>query len=93
MITGEYRQEDIPISSFFVLSKQSKIGIKRSTAQITECYKPQDLIGRQVLGVIIFPPKQVAAFISEVLVLGVYAHQGVVLIKPNQHVGKGDKLG
>lgn len=68
-------------------------GIKRSSAQITECYSPEQLIGRQVMGVVNFPPRQIADFMSEVLVLGVYAEQGVVLIQPDQKVKKGDKLG
>ncbi len=70
-----------------------EIGIKRSSAQITECYKKDELMGKQVLGVVNFPPRQIADFISEVLVLGVYSEQGVVLIKPEQPVKKGDKLG
>ena len=70
-----------------------EIGTKKSSAQITDCYQPQDLIGKQILGVINFPSKQIANFISEVLVLGVYAEQGVVLIEPDQSVAKGDKLG
>ena len=70
-----------------------EVGIKRSSAQITALYEPQSLIGRQVLGVVNFPPRQVADFVSEVLILGVYASQGVVLIRPDEHVQKGDKLG
>lgn len=70
-----------------------EIGIKQSSAQITDCYKPEDLIGRQILGVVNFPPRLIAGFKSEVLVLGVYAEQGVVLIRPDQPVKKGDKLG
>ena len=70
-----------------------EIGVKKSSAQITDCYKKEDLIGRQVLGVVNFPPKQIADFISEVLILGVYAEQGVVLIQPERPVKKGDKLG
>lgn len=70
-----------------------EIGIKKSSAQITDCYKKEDLIGKQVLGVVNFPPRQVADFKSEVLVLGIYATQGVVLIQPEQSVKKGDKLG
>ena len=70
-----------------------EIGIKKSSAQITECYKKDELIGKQVLGVVNFPPRQVADFKSEVLVLGIYATQGVVLIQPEQSVKKGDKLG
>jgi tRNA-binding protein len=70
-----------------------EIGVKRSSAQITECYKLEELIGKQVLGVINFPPRQVADFISEVLVLGTYSAQGVVLVQPEQRVKNGDKLG
>jgi len=70
-----------------------EIGIKKSSAQITECYKKEDLIGKQVLGVVNFPPKQIADFISEVLILGTYSKQGVVLVQPEQIVEKGDKLG
>lgn len=71
----------------------NEIGIKKSSAQITECYKKEDIVGKQVLGVVNFPPRQIADFMSEVLVLGVYAKQGVVLVLPQQPVKKGDKLG
>ncbi|WP_061320185.1 tRNA-binding protein [Clostridium botulinum] len=71
----------------------TEIGIKKSSAQITECYKKEELIGKQVLGVVNFPPRQIADFMSEVLVLGIYTTQGVVLIQPQQPVKKGDKLG
>jgi tRNA-binding protein len=70
-----------------------EIGIKRSSAQITTLYQAQDLVGRQVLGVVNFPPRQVADFFSEVLVLGVYDEQGVVLIQPDRPVKKGVRLG
>ena len=70
-----------------------EIGVKRSSAQITECYELEDLVGRQVLGVVNFPPRQIADFMSEVLVLGVYSQEGVVLIQPERSVKKGDKLG
>ncbi|QSX09436.1 tRNA-binding protein [Alkalibacter rhizosphaerae] len=69
------------------------IGIKKSSAQITECYGLDDLLGKQVLCVVNFPPRQIANFLSEVLVLGTYSKQGVVLIQPEQPVEKGDKLG
>lgn len=70
-----------------------EIGVKKSSAQITDCYEPNTLMNKQILGVVNFPPRQIADFLSEVLVLGVYADQGVVLIEPNQKVKKGDKLG
>jgi tRNA-binding protein len=71
----------------------NEIGVKKSSAQITELYAPADLIGKQVLGVVNFPPRQIADFISEVLVLGVYTEKGVVLITTEQAAKKGDKLG
>lgn len=70
-----------------------EIGTKRSSAQITECYKREELIGKQVLGVVNFPPRQIADFMSEVLILGVYTKQGVILIQPEQPVSKGNRLG
>lgn len=70
-----------------------EVGIKKSSAQITECYTLDELINKQVLGVVNFPPRQIADFMSEVLVLGVYGDQGVVLIQPEHGVKKGDKLG
>ncbi len=70
-----------------------EIGIKKSSAQITDKYEPQELAGRQVLAVINFPPRQVADFMSEVLVLGTYSEGGVVLITPDSPVKNGDKLG
>lgn len=69
------------------------VGIKNSSAQITNHYSPQDLIGKQVLGVVNFPPRQVADFMSQVLVLGTYSEGGVVLITPDTPVKNGDKLG
>ena len=70
-----------------------EIGVKKSSAQITEVYKENDLVGKQVLAVVNFPPRQIANFISEVLVLGTYSKNGVVLITPDKEVDLGDKLG
>ena len=70
-----------------------EIGIKKSSAQITEVYKCEDLIGKQVLAIVNFPPRQIADFMSEVLVLGTYSGHGVVLITPDEQVKNGDKLG
>ncbi|NYB74093.1 tRNA-binding protein [Sedimentibacter hydroxybenzoicus DSM 7310] len=70
-----------------------EIGIKKSSAQITDLYEINDLIGKQVLAVVNFPPRQIADFMSEVLVLGTYSKDGVVLIQPERTVQNGDKLG
>ena len=70
-----------------------EIGIKKSSAQITQVYKIEDLIGKQILAVVNFPPRQIADFSSEVLVLGTYSEEGVVLITPDFNVKNGDKLG
>ena len=70
-----------------------EIGTKKSSAQITQHYTPDQLIGRQVLAVVNFPPRQIADFMSEVLVLGTYSEGGVVLITPDKAVKNGDKLG
>ena len=69
------------------------IGEKKSSAQITKLYRKEDLIGRQVLAVVNFPPRQIADFMSEVLVLGTYSKDGVVLIRPDRPVENGDRLG
>ena len=70
-----------------------ELGIKNSSAQITDHYTPEDLIGKQVMAVVNFPPRQIANFFSEVLVLGTYSEGGVVLITPDKPVQNGDKLG
>ena len=70
-----------------------EIGVKRSSAQITEHYRPEELVGLQVLAVVNFPPRQIADFMSEVLVLGTYSAGGVILITPQQPAANGDKLG
>ncbi|HSC53384.1 MAG TPA: tRNA-binding protein [Phnomibacter sp.] len=71
-----------------------ELGIKKSSAQITALYKPEELVGRQVIAVVNFPPKQIANFISECLVLGVYNEQNdVVLLQPDRQVQNGGKIG
>lgn len=69
------------------------IGRKKSSAQITKHYRPEDLPGRQVLAVINFPPRQIGKFMSEVLTLGVPDVDGeVVLIGPSLEVPAGGRL-
>ncbi len=70
-----------------------ELGIKKSSAQITEKYQPEELVGKQVLSVVNFPPRQIANFMSEILVLGTYSEGGVVLITPDKPAANGDKLG
>lgn len=70
-----------------------EVGVKRSSAQITTHYAPEDLIGRQVLGVVNFPPRQIGPFLSEVLVLGLHDAAGaVVVIGPERAVPDGARL-
>ena len=70
------------------------LGIKRSSAQITAHYKKQDLLNRQVIAVVNFPPKQIADFTSECLVLGVYdENKDVILLQPGMPVANGMKIG
>lgn len=69
------------------------LGIKKSSAQITVRYTPEQLIGTQVLAVTNFPPRQVGPFISEVLVTGFVGESGeVVLARPDAPVPNGSKL-
>src|SRR5215471_11598581 len=71
-----------------------EIGIKRSSAQITAHYKREDLLQKQVIAVVNFPPKQIADFFSECLVLGVYdENNNVVLLKPDNQLNNGMKIG
>lgn len=63
-----------------------ELGRKRSSAQITQQYTPEELVGKQVLAVVNFPPRQIANFFSQVLVLGTYSQGGVVLITPDKPV-------
>jgi tRNA-binding protein len=71
-----------------------ELGTKASSARITDLYRPDELVGRQVLGVVNFPPRQVGRFRSEVLTLGVYADGDVVvLVGPDRPVPDGSRLG
>ncbi|AFD05392.1 tRNA-binding protein [Solitalea canadensis] len=69
------------------------LGIKRSSAQITHLYNPETLVGQQVIAVVNFPPKQIANFISECLVLGTLGDQKVItLLQPEQKVENGLRI-
>lgn len=69
-----------------------ELGVKRSSAQITDLYTPEDLAGRLVVAVTNFPPKQIASFLSEVLVLGIPGPEGVVLLAPDREVPLGERV-
>jgi len=69
-----------------------ELGIKKSSAQITKLYTKEELVGRQVLAVTNFPPKQVANFMSECLVTGFVTQEGVVLASIDKKVKNGLKL-
>ncbi len=69
-------------------------GIKKSSAQVTAHYKMEELLNRQVIAVINFPPKQIGGFISDCLVLGVYdENNDVILLSPERDVKNGQKIG
>ncbi len=71
-----------------------ELGIKRSSAQITAHYTKEDLLNRNIFAVVNFPPKQIADFISECLVLGVYdENKNVILLKPDMAVKNGQRVG
>lgn len=69
-----------------------EVGELRSSAQITN-YSREELLGRQVIGVVNFPPRQIGPVRSEVLVLGTYSEQGVILLAPEREVALGDRVG
>lgn len=70
------------------------LGVKRASAQITRHYRAVELVGRGVVAVVNFPPKQIGPFVSEVLVLGAYDEAGeVVLLRPDTAVSPGAKIG
>ncbi len=70
-----------------------EIGVKKSSAQVTELYAVDDLVGRQVLAVVNFPPRQIGPFMSEVLTLGVADAEGrVVLLAPDREVPLGGRM-
>ena len=69
------------------------LGIKKSSAQITELYSKKDLMNTQISAIINFKPRQIANFMSEVLVIGVYNGEGkVVLLKANKNIKNGDQV-
>ena len=72
----------------------SELGEKKSSAQITQHYTPQTLIGRQIIAVVNFSPRQIGKFVSEVLVLGVPDSEGdgIILLEPEMEAALGGKV-
>jgi tRNA-binding protein len=70
-----------------------EVGLKRSSVQITVHYQPDELVGRQVIGVVNFPPRQIGPFMSEVLTLGLADSNGdIVLLQPERAVPNGSRM-
>jgi tRNA-binding protein len=70
-----------------------EVGEKRSSAQLTELYQPENLVGRLVIAVVNFPPRQIGPYVSEVLTLGVPGDRGaVVLLAPDSSVPLGGRM-
>ena len=79
--------------SYKIVIDFGNYGIKKSSAQITRLYKKEELINKQIIAVTNFPPKQIANFISECLVLGVVlGNNEVVLLKPEREVKEGHRI-
>ncbi len=70
----------------------AEIGIKKSSAQLTERYLKHELLGRQVIAVVNFPKKQIANFMSECLILGAVQGKDVIVLQPGTHVPNGLKI-
>lgn len=70
-----------------------EFGIRKTSAQITKLYQPEELIGKQIVAVMNFPPKQIANMMSECLVLGGIEGKKVTLINPDQKVENGTRIG
>jgi tRNA-binding protein len=90
------RVEDFPeakVAAYQIWADFGDFGVMKSSAQITKLYSKSDLIGRQIIGVINFPPKQIGTFMSEFLVTGFALDKGeVVLAEPQRQVPNGTKL-
>lgn len=70
-----------------------EIGVRKSSAQITDHYTPETLVGRQVMAVVNFPPRQIGKFMSEILVLGASDDKGgIVLLSPDLKVPNGSRM-
>lgn len=86
--------QEAKIPAYKVTIDFGDFGIKKSSAQITKLYQPNDLIDKQVIAVVNFPPKQIANFMSECLILGVVGDENLIsLLSPNHKMKNGLKIG
>ena len=79
--------------SYILIIDFSPLGQRKTSAQITDLYQPEDLVGRQVVAVVNFPPKQIANIMSECLVLGGVEGKIVTLLRPDEKLPNGTKIG
>ncbi len=93
MIVDAIPFEKAKMPAFKLYIDFGDLGILKSSAQITDHYSIDDLIGNQIIAVVNFPPKQIADFMSECLVLGVLGKKGVVLLITEQKTPNGLKIG
>jgi len=93
ILTAEYFKEAIKPAIKLTIDFGKEIGIKKSSAQITDHYKPQELTGKQVSAVVNFPKKQIGPFMSECLVTGFIQNDGsVILCVPDKKAKNGTRL-
>lgn len=86
--------QEAKIPAYKVTIDLGELGLKKTSAQITKLYQPEDLIGKQVVAVVNFPPKQIANFMSECLILGAVGEENVVsLLSPNHEMKNGLRIG
>ena len=86
--------QETKIPAYKVTIDFGEIGIKKTSAQITKLYQPEDLLHKQVVAVVNFPPKQIANFMSECLILGVVGEDNLIsLLSPNHEMKNGLKIG
>lgn len=86
--------EEVKNPAYKMIIDFGAFGLRKTSAQITQLYEPKDLIGKQIIAVVNFPPKQIANIMSECLVLGsVAGNKDVTLIEPGKTVENGTRIG